>query len=130
MIYPTNLTELRQQTAAIVIANQEGIVVEVNPAFETLTGWRSPEIIGQMISVILPLTFRDAHHLGFSRFRATEVAQVLNHPLELMVFTKDEREILSEHFILAEKVNGEWLFGAMLRPLAVEQDLGDGESPP
>jgi hypothetical protein len=55
--------------------------------------------------------------MGFSRFTASGVATILNHPLELKVITKDEREILSEHYILAEKQDEQWSFGATLRSL-------------
>lgn len=119
MSNPSTLAELRETLLPLVIANQEGIITEVNSAFEQLTNWKQAEIKGQMISIILPVYFRDAHHLGFSRFRSTEVAQVLNHPLELKVITKDNQEILSEHYIIAEKINGQWFFGATLRPIEI-----------
>jgi len=34
-----------------------------------------------------------------------------------MAVTQDGREILSEHFITAEQQLGQWMFGAILRPL-------------
>ena len=119
MSNPSTLAELRETLLPLVIANQKGIITEVNSAFEELTHWKQEEIRGQMISVILPVYLRDAHHLGFSRFRSTEIAQILNHPLELKVITKDNQEILSEHYIIAEKIDEQWFFGATLRPMEI-----------
>ena len=69
-------------------------------------------------SVILPRYFQDAHHLGFTRFSATEISTILNHPLQLAVVTQDQREVESEHFIVAEKQGRHWVFAAILRPLS------------
>ena len=48
----------------------------------------------------------------------SERATVLNHPIQLATVTKDHGEIETEHFIVAEKRGDQWLFGAMLTPIA------------
>ncbi len=117
MNHPQTLAEILTGDLPAVIADFQGIIVDVNEHFEIFTGWKKQEIVGQLISVILPSYFREAHHMGFSRFTASGVATILNHPLELKVVTKDEREILSEHYIIAEKLDDKWSFGATLRSL-------------
>lgn len=112
------LDDIRKKTdVPIVVANHEGFVTEINSRFTTIFGWEELDIIGKPLTTILPESFGDAHNLGFSRFQSTEIATVLNHPLELMTITKDNQEILTEHYITAEKVNEEWFFAAVLRPL-------------
>jgi PAS domain S-box-containing protein len=112
------LDDIRKRTdVPIVVANHEGFVTEINSRFTIVFGWEELDIIGKPLTTILPESFGDAHNLGFSRFQSTEIATVLNHPLELMTITKDNQEILTEHYITAEKVNEEWLFAAVLRPL-------------
>ncbi|AFZ03004.1 PAS domain S-box protein [Calothrix sp. PCC 6303] len=102
----------------VVIANDQGIVIDINHHFEKVFGWNQEELVGQMLSIILPSYFRDAHHLGFSRFNTTGNATILNHPLILKAVTKDNREIESEHFIIAEKHEDKWIFAASIRPIA------------
>jgi nitrogen-specific signal transduction histidine kinase len=111
------IAELKQSANPVVVADHEGTIVDVNAHFETVFGWSAQEIIGQPLTVILPPFFRDSHNLGFARFSATGVSTVLNHPLNLKAVTKDNREIESEHFIIAEQQAGRWLFAATLRPL-------------
>jgi hypothetical protein len=41
----------------------------------------------------------------------------LAHPLRLKTICQDGSEIVSEHFIVAEKKDDGWLFGATLTPL-------------
>ncbi len=91
--------------------------MEVNRQFEVAYGWRQEDLRGKSLSAILPAVFRDAHHLGFSRFQITHESQVLNHPLRLKTVCKDGREIESEHFIIAEQHGDRWLFAATLTPL-------------
>ncbi|MBD1845050.1 PAS domain-containing protein [Cyanobacteria bacterium FACHB-63] len=112
-----SIEQLKHGDIPFVAANQSGIIVDINAHFETVFGWTSAEIIGQPLSLLLPAFFRDAHHLGFARFSATGNSTVLNHPLNLKAVTKDDREIESEHFIIAERRGEEWLFAATLRPL-------------
>jgi len=114
---PQTLAEILAGDLPGVIADFQGIIADVNEQFEIFTGWQKQEIVGQLISVILPSYFRESHHMGFSRFTASGVATILNHPLELKVITKDEREILSEHYIIAEKQDEQWSFGATLRSI-------------
>ena len=113
-----SIEELRTHDLPFVRADQEGIVEEVNDSFISIYGWSPEDIIGQSLGLILPDSFRDAHHLGFSRFRmGTGESEILNHPLTLKTVCKDRSEINSEHFIVAERHGDTWSFAATLRPL-------------
>lgn len=111
------IEQLKQSDIPVVIADDQGNIVDVNAPFEVIFGWTASEILGQSLTVILPPIFRDSHNLGFARFSATGESTVLNHPLLLKAITKDNREIESEHFIIAEKQDGRWRFAATLRPI-------------
>ena len=91
-----------------VRADSNGLVVEFNQRFETIYGWDT-KLVGQTIGLILPQQFRELHHAGFARFKLTEKSEVVNHPLELATICADGSVIRSEHFIVAEKDDEEWL---------------------
>ena len=101
----------------VIIADQHGIIIDVNELFEAVFGWERREIVGRMIAAIIPESLHDAHHLGFSRFLANGMPSLLDRPLALRAVTKDGREFDAEHYIIAEKSNGEWMFAATIRPL-------------
>jgi len=71
-----SLAEILTGDLPSVIADFQGIIVDVNEHFEIFTGWKKQEIVGQLISVILPSYFRESHHMGFSRFTASGVATI------------------------------------------------------
>jgi PAS domain S-box-containing protein len=92
-------------------------VVSINQAFEQTYGWTEDQLLGQPLSLILPGAFQMSHQLGFSRFQATEQFTILAHPLRLKTVCADGTEVVSEHFILGEKREVGWVFGATLTPL-------------
>lgn len=108
---------LRSADAPFVLADSLGLVLEVNAAFEAVYGWTQVDLKGQSLSLILPEVFQMAHHLGFSRFQSTGQSQILAHPLRLRTVCRDGRELVSEHFIVAERQGESWLFAATLTPL-------------
>lgn len=114
---PPTIAALMAGDLAVVVADKNGNVTEINQHFERIFGWSATEIAGQPLTVILPPFFQDSHNLGFARFSTTGESRILNHPLNLKAVTKDQREIESEHFIVAEKQDSGWRFAATLRPL-------------
>lgn len=114
---PASIAAMRTGAAPFVLADSLGLVVEVNGAFEAAYGWSQADLKGQSLSLILPEVFQMAHHLGFSRFQSTGQSQILAHPLRLRTVRRDGREVVSEHFIVAERQGEHWLFGATLTPL-------------
>ena len=106
-----------REDVPVVVANQEGFIVSINATFTVVLGWNESDVIGEPLTKVLPDSFRDAHNLAFSRFQSTERASVLNHPLQLKTLTKDQGDMLTEHFIIAEKIEEQWFFAATLTPL-------------
>ncbi|MDX2097452.1 MAG: PAS domain-containing protein [Leptolyngbyaceae cyanobacterium bins.59] len=113
------IEELKQETDfPFLITDHEGLIVYVNDSFRSVFGWEEDEILGQPLEAVIPDSFHDSHHLGFSRFAMTEQSRVLNHPLKLKAVRRDGSEIEAEHYITAEKIEGSWMFAATLRPLS------------
>ncbi|TAK79262.1 MAG: PAS domain S-box protein [Gammaproteobacteria bacterium] len=112
------IAELKlREDVPVVVADQHGVIIYINQSFETVFQWASDEIVGKPLTTIIPPMLHDAHHLGFSRFLATEQSRVLNQALNLKAMKKDGEIFAAEHIIQAEKVDGVWLFAASLRPL-------------
>lgn len=115
----------RETTCAVVIADEDGLITYVNERFERDLGWNREEILGRPLLTIIPPRLHDAHHLGFSRFLLTGVSTLLDRPLTLSVMTREGKEVRAEHRILAEQVQGHWVFGATIRRLDAEEEPWD-----
>lgn len=108
---------MRQTEVPAVTADHQGSIIKVNARFEAVFGWKEADIVGKPLTTLIPKSLHDAHHLGFSRFLTTGKPTLLNQPLKLKAVTKAGREFDAEHFILAEQHDGQWVFGATIRPL-------------
>jgi PAS domain S-box-containing protein len=108
---------LRETSLPTLVADHQGMITRVNQRFEDVFGWRGDEILGRPLTAIIPRTFRDAHHLGFSRFLLTGSPTLLGRPLTLPAMAKDGRVFDAEHVIFAEQREGRWVFAATIRPL-------------
>ena len=101
----------------VIIVDHLGIVAHINQIFTKEFGWQKDVLIGETLTTIIPDNLKDAHHMGFSRFLLTGKPTILNQPLKLKILTGDGKEADAEHFIIAEKINGNWVFGAKIKLL-------------
>jgi PAS domain S-box-containing protein len=101
----------------VIIVDHDGIIIHINQMFEKTWGWKKDVLIGKTLTTIIPVNLVDAHHMGFSRFLLTGKPTILNQALELKILKMDGKEVGAEHFIIAEKISGKWVFGASIKPL-------------
>ncbi len=112
------INELKQvRDIPAVVATEKGFITYINDSFQSTFQWKKEELLGAPLITFIPERFQDAHHLGFSRFLSTGIPTLLNKPLKLMALNKQGKEISCEHYIIAEKIKGEWVFGATIRPI-------------
>lgn len=114
----SQLDELRaRKDLPVVVADEKGLITEVNDLFCEVFGWSRAEAIGRPLSSIIPPDLRDAHHLGFSRFLVTGQTTILGKPLPLKAVRRDGTVFEAEHVIAGERRDGAWVFAATIRPL-------------
>jgi PAS domain S-box-containing protein len=110
-----SIAELKsKQDIPVISMSKQGLVTFINQQFTDTYGWLESDLIGKPLSTIIPVSMRDAHNLGFSRFLLTETATLIGKPLPLKIKLKSGTELDAEHCIIAEKINGEWEFAATI----------------
>lgn len=107
---------LKEEIIPVVAIDENGIFFHSNKAFETAYGWSREELLGKVITTIMPPYMRDAHNLGFSRFLTTEISKIQGKPLPLPVYCRNGKIVEAEHYIVGEKLEGVWHFGATITP--------------
>jgi two-component system NtrC family sensor kinase len=102
----------------IIIIDGEGLVVDFNPASEQLFGYSRAEAVGQEIStLIIPDTYRGAHHAGMGRYLATGQTKVIGKRVELEALGKHGQLIPVELSIADVSVGDTRFFTAHIRDL-------------
>lgn len=111
------LKSLRKvESVPVVLADRRGAITYVNQCFLDSFGW-TRDVIGCSLTLIIPAPFHDSHNMGFSRFLVTGRSRIAEHPMEAPVRRGDGETAIAEHLILVEKIDGEWVVGARLKPV-------------
>jgi PAS domain S-box-containing protein len=104
---------------AVIVVDEAGKVVAMNPAAESTFGYSLEESMGRSIgALIVPDHLKDAHESGMARYRATRVPHVLGRRVELEARCKDGRIIPVELAITEVNLPERRLFTANLRDLS------------
>src|SRR5437667_11924968 len=78
----------------IITMDQDGRIVDFNPAAEKLFGYRKADIAGKTVAeTIIPERLRSAHAQGLARFKKTGEGPVLGRRLELPARRADGAEL-------------------------------------
>lgn len=102
------------ETVPIIIADNLGIIIHINSLFEQTYSWKSSELLGEPISTIIPANLRDAHNMGFSRYRICGESKILETPLDLEILTGKGETKTAQHFIISKKEKDTSLFAARI----------------
>jgi PAS domain S-box-containing protein len=104
---------------AVISIDEDGRLVEFNPAAERVFGYSRTEIVGQsMADLLVPSGLREQHRAGFARYLATGETHVLGRRLELTALRADGTEFPIELAITKVDVAGPPLFTAYLRDVS------------
>ena len=104
-------------SVARVFANHDGMIADVNSTFVGIYGWSKEDIVGESLTIIIPPEFRDAHHLGFSRFLSTGKPTIMGREIKVPVLTKNGKKIPSTLFLEGSQSENQWTFEASLKPV-------------
>src|SRR5688572_5424570 len=103
---------------AVIVIDQNGIIVKWNPQAELLFGWSASELIGKHLSeTIIPPRYRDAHEAGLSHFLKTGEGTVIGRSIEIQAINKNNIEFDVSLSISPTKVNGSYLFIGFVRDI-------------
>ena len=102
----------------LVTIDAKGTVRSANPALERLLGYRSDEIIGRNVSMLMPEPHRSGHDSYLARYLRTGEARMIGIGREIEGLHKDGRRIPLELSVSEYVVRGERLFLGLLRDIS------------
>jgi len=116
----------------IIMMDQDGIVVEFNPAAEKTFGYTRDEAVGSLLAdLVIPETLKTAHHDGMKRYLSTGEAKVIGQRVEVPACNKSGDDLLVELAISPVEFDGKKFFSAYLRDItaakAAEEKLRASE---
>lgn len=79
-------------TEGILITNQKGEIILLNPAVEKLFGYESDELVGEKIEKLIPERFSKGHVSKRDEYLKNPHARPMGHGMQLFARKKDEKE--------------------------------------
>ncbi len=117
------LAEVLNIDIPVIVADADGFIVAANAPFHQTYRWSQEDLAGKSISAIIPPALRDAHHLGFSRFKLTRAPKIQDTPLDLEIWCGDGSVRLAQHFIWHQDLDGAEHFIATITPKTQQADV-------
>ncbi len=112
---------------AIIIIDDDGKIYFWNKTAEDIFTYKSHEVMGRDLQLIIPERYREAHREGFNRFVRTGEKRIIGKRLELMAIRKDKTEFPVELSLSAIKIKGRWNAIGIIRDITtrkkMEEDL-------
>lgn len=107
---------------AVIIMNQDGIVVEWNLQAEVQFGWLAEEAIGKnLANLIIPAAFRNRHQQGLKRFIQTGERRILNKRIELLALHREGFTFPVELTVSPIPWGDTYLFSAFIRDITPQK---------
>jgi len=108
---------------AIVTMTADGLIHSFNGGAERVFGYRSDEVVGRPLAMLMPDRFRRAHGAGITRYLATGEARVLHRTIALSGQRKDGTEVPLEMSITEVLDGSGRLFTGILRDITQRKAL-------
>lgn len=107
---------------AVVVIDEEGLVLAWNEIAERTFGWTQSEAVGRpMVDLIVPPQHRAAHCQGLRRYNESGEAKVLNQRIEISAIHKDGHEFPIELSITLAPAGGTRMFIGFLRDITARR---------
>jgi PAS domain S-box-containing protein len=109
---------LQNALDCIITINEQGHVVEFNPAAERTFGYSKEQVLGRPISeTIIPHEHRATHEAGLRNYVATQEPRILGRRVEQVALHADGREFPVELAITRTRFRSHYLFTAYIRDI-------------
>jgi len=106
----------------IVLADGNGRVVSWNAAAERLFGYTDAEIIGQLLTTIMPSRYRDDHQRGLERAKAVGGSIQTGRTIEVYGLRKDGSEFPIELSLSTWRSHGRLLSCSIIRDITLRRE--------
>lgn len=114
---------LQAAVDAIVTADEDGRIIEFNPAAEALFGRRREEAVGRrIVDMLIPDELQDQHQAGLDRYLATGEGRILGHRVRTQAARADGSRVPVELTVTEIRLEGQPMFTAFIRDITRERE--------
>jgi len=112
---------LKTASDTIITINNRGIIDSVNESTETIFGYASSEMVGQNVSMLMPLPFNREHDGYIQRFIHTGEPHIIGNAREVLCRRKDGTTFPAD--LAVSQVDHLGLFTGILRDFTSREEM-------
>ncbi|MCC6507465.1 MAG: PAS domain S-box protein, partial [Pirellulaceae bacterium] len=116
-----NLAILKTASDAIITISNQGLIDSVNQSTEAMFGYSSSELIGQNVSLLMPLPFSKEHDGYIQRFLTTNEPHIIGTGREVVCRRKDGSVFPAD--LAVNQVDHLGLFTGVLRDISSRKEM-------
>ena len=105
---------------AVITINEEGTILVVNPALETIFGYTPDEVMGQNVSMLMNARESDAHDGFLAHYRQTREKHIIGSRRNLPARRKDGSQIWVDLAVSEVELDGILCFTGILRDITAQ----------
>jgi len=110
---------LRTALDPIIVIDEQGLIVEFNPAAESTFGHHRDDVIGKpMKDLVIPPSLREAHEKGMAHYLATGESPIMDKRIQVTAMRASGDEFPAELAVTAVDIDGKQLFTAFMRDIS------------
>ena len=113
---------------AIVSADDQGRILTWNNGARAIFGYTEDEVVGQLLSILMPERYREAHQQGLERTRATGESHLTGRVLTLHGLHKDGREFPVELTLSTWTTTEGHCYGGIIRDITERQRAEEAQA--
>ncbi|MFH1139313.1 MAG: PAS domain-containing sensor histidine kinase [Pseudomonadota bacterium] len=102
---------------AIITSNSQDVVLTWNQGAAKIFG-RDAEMIGRLVSELVPPKYREAHNNGIKKYLATGERRIIGKTIELEALRSDGSVFMIELSLSTWESGGDHFFGAIIRDIS------------
>ncbi len=107
---------------SILTINQQGMIQSFNPAAEIMFGYKSDEIIGKNVSLLMPDPYQSEHDGYLESFVKTGEAKIIGSTREIEAKRKDGSLFPIELSVSEVELQNEKLFSGIIRDITKQKE--------
>ncbi|MBF0381771.1 MAG: SpoIIE family protein phosphatase [Magnetococcales bacterium] len=108
---------------AIIATDQLGRITFANPATKTIFGYDEHELVGNLVTIIIPERFREAHKSGLQRAVVTGRTSLIGKTVEMIGIKKNGEEFPLEFSVSMWKDDDKTAFAAFIRDISKRKKI-------
>jgi len=110
---------------AIITIDGKGMIHSFNPTAEHIFDYRSEEVIGKNITMLMPERFRQRHEAGLHQYYQASESEItgIRKNISVAGLKKDASEFPIELSISAVMLNGQQMFVGLIRDISQRESL-------